>query len=102
MPLGNREPKYRRILLKFSGEALIGKVNYGIDPKVVQQIAQELRELHSIVVEVGLVVEVGNIFRGAGLAAAGMVLVTADHRVLLATVMNALALQDDLERLGVF
>lgn len=102
MPLDNGEPKYRRILLKFSGEALMGKVNYGIDPRVVQQIAQELRELNSIGVEIGLVIGGGNIFRGAGLAAAGMDRVTADHMGMLATVMNALALQDALERLGVF
>lgn len=102
MPLDNGEPKYRRILLKFSGEALMGKVNYGIDPKVVQQIAQELRELNSVGVEIGLVVGGGNIFRGAGLAAAGMDRVTADHMGMLATVMNALALQDALERLGLF
>jgi uridylate kinase len=102
MPSDDKKPKYRRILLKFSGEALMGKVSYGIDPGVVQQIAQELRELNSIGVEIGLVVGGGNIFRGAGLAAAGMDRVTADHMGMLATVMNALALQDALERLGVF
>lgn len=103
MPLDEEgEPKYRRILLKFSGEALIGEVGYGIDPKVVQQIALELRELNRIGIEIGLVVGGGNIFRGAGLAAIGMDRVTGDHMGMLATVMNALALQDALERLGVF
>ncbi|MGR6035896.1 MAG: UMP kinase [Candidatus Nitrosoglobus sp.] len=102
MPLDDEGPKYRRILLKFSGEALMGKVSYGIDPRVVQQIAQELQELNNIGVEIGLVVGGGNIFRGAGLAAAGMDRVTADHMGMLATVMNALALQDALERLNVF
>lgn len=96
------EPKYRRILLKFSGEALIGEVGYGIDPNVVQRIAVELRGLSRSGIEIGLVVGGGNIFRGAGLAAVGMDRVTADHMGMLATVMNALALQDALERLGVF
>lgn len=96
------EPKYRRILLKFSGEALIGEVGYGIDPKVVQRIAVELQGLSRSGIEIGLVVGGGNIFRGAGLAAVGMDRVTADHMGMLATVMNALALQDALERLGVF
>ncbi|KFI23401.1 UMP kinase [Nitrosococcus oceani] len=102
MPLDGGKPKYRRILLKFSGEALIGEVGYGIDPKVVQQIALELQELNRIGIEIGLVVGGGNIFRGAGLAAVGMDRVTGDHMGMLATVMNALALQDALERLGVF
>ncbi|ADJ29128.1 UMP kinase [Nitrosococcus watsonii] len=102
MPLDGGKPKYRRILLKFSGEALIGEVGYGIDPKVVQQIALELRELNRIGIEIGLVVGGGNIFRGAGLAAVGMDRVTGDHMGMLATVMNALALQDALERLGIF
>ncbi|BAW80083.1 uridylate kinase [Candidatus Nitrosoglobus terrae] len=95
-------PKYRRILLKFSGEALMGKVSYGIDPEMAQQIAQELQELNSMGIEIGLVIGGGNIFRGAGLAAAGMDRVTADHMGMLATVMNALALQDALERFNVF
>lgn len=100
--MADMEPKYRRILLKFSGEALIGKEGYGIDPEVVQRIAVELQGLSRSGIEIGLVVGGGNIFRGAGLAAVGMDRVTADHMGMLATVMNALALQDALERLGVF
>lgn len=100
--MADMELKYRRILLKFSGEALIGKEGYGIDPEVVQRIAVELRGLSRSGIEIGLVVGGGNIFRGAGLAAEGMDRVTADHMGMLATVMNALALQDALERLGVF
>jgi uridylate kinase len=102
VPAEDIEPKYRRILLKFSGEALIGEVGYGIDPQVVQRIALELQALNRLGIEIGLVIGGGNIFRGAGLAAAGMDRVTADHMGMLATVMNALALQDALERLGVF
>jgi uridylate kinase len=102
VPAEDIEPKYRRILLKFSGEALIGEVGYGIDPQVVQRIALELQALNRLGIEIGLVIGGGNIFRGAGLAAAGMDRVTADHMGMLATVMNALALQDALERMGVF
>lgn len=100
--MADRGPKYRRILLKFSGEALIGETGYGIDPNVVQRIAIELQRLNHSGIEIGLVVGGGNIFRGAGLATVGMDRVTADHMGMLATVMNALALQDALERVGVF
>ncbi|HEX7080872.1 MAG TPA: UMP kinase [Gammaproteobacteria bacterium] len=95
------EPAYRRILLKLSGEALLGKQHYGIDPDVIQRIASEVAEVAAMGVEVGLVIGGGNIFRGAGLAEAGMDRVTADHMGMLATVINALALQDALERRGV-
>jgi uridylate kinase len=94
-------PAYRRILLKLSGEALLGSQQYGIDPPVIQRIATEIAEVSAMGVEVGLVIGGGNIFRGAGLAEAGMDRVTADHMGMLATVINALALQDALERRGV-
>ena len=90
-------PTYRRILLKLSGEALLGTADYGIDPLVLRRIAGEIAEVHAAGVEIGVVIGGGNIFRGAGLAAAGMDRVTGDHMGMLATVMNALALQDALE-----
>lgn len=92
---------YKRILLKLSGEALMGEGDYGIDPKVIKRLAGEIRDVREAGVEVGLVVGGGNIFRGAGLASAGMDRVTADHMGMLATVMNGLALQDALEHQGV-
>lgn len=94
--------RYRRILLKLSGEALMGDADYGIDPVVISRLAQEIRDVSRAGVEVGVVIGGGNIFRGAGLADAGMDRVTGDHMGMLATVMNALAMQDALERLGVF
>ena len=93
-----RPPKYRRILLKLSGEALMGGEDYGIDPEVLQRLAKEILELSRAGVQVGVVIGGGNIFRGAGLAAAGMDRVTGDHMGMLATVMNALAMRDALER----
>ncbi|MCP1726619.1 uridylate kinase [Natronospira proteinivora] len=96
------EFRYRRILLKLSGEALMGKTDYGIDPEVIGRLAGEIRDVTRAGVEIGLVIGGGNIFRGAGLADAGMDRVTGDHMGMLATVMNALAMQDALERLGVF
>jgi uridylate kinase len=95
-----RSPAFKRVLLKLSGEALLGEQAYGIDPKVIQRVASEVGELVSMGVQVGLVIGGGNIFRGAGLAEAGMDRVTADHMGMLATVINALALQDALERKG--
>jgi uridylate kinase len=95
-------PKYRRILLKLSGEALMGRLDYGIDPEVIQRIAREVIEVSKAGVQVGLVIGGGNIFRGAGLQAAGMDRVTGDHMGMLATVMNALAMQDALEKLGAY
>ena len=91
---------YRRILLKLSGEALMGAGDYGIDPDVLTRIAHELKDVRALGVEVGIVIGGGNIFRGAGLARAGMDRVTGDHMGMLATVINALALQDALERVG--
>ncbi len=95
-------PAYKRILLKLSGESLLGGADYGIDPAVIRRLAREIREVTRLGVEVALVIGGGNIFRGAGLAAAGIDRVTGDHMGMLATVMNALALQDALEREDVF
>ena len=92
------DKKYKRILLKLSGEALTGQENFGIDPKVLDQMALEIGQLVGIGVQVGLVVGGGNLFRGAALQTAGLDRVTGDHMGMLATVMNALALRDALER----
>jgi len=94
------ELAYRRILLKLSGEALMGDEDYGIDPKVLGRLAHEVIEAHDAGAEVALVIGGGNIFRGAGLAAGGMDRVTGDQMGMLATVINALAMQDALEKLG--
>lgn len=91
--------KYRRILLKFSGEALLGKGSFGIDPAVLDKIAQEVAELIAMGIEVGIVIGGGNLFRGKALSEAGLGRVTGDHMGMLATVMNALALRDALERI---
>jgi uridylate kinase len=93
---------FHRILLKLSGEALMGDADYGIDPNVIGRLANEIIEVQRAGVEIGLVIGGGNIFRGAGLAAAGMDRVTADHMGMLATVMNALAMQDAIEKRGGF
>ena len=91
---------HRRVLLKLSGEALMGDEDYGIDPKVLGRIAREVMEAKEAGAEVALVIGGGNIFRGAGLAAGGMDRVTGDQMGMLATVINALAMQDALEKLG--
>jgi uridylate kinase len=91
---------YARILVKLSGEALMGGGDYGIDPVVIKRIAGELQDIVHMGVQVATVIGGGNIFRGAGLARAGMDRVAADHMGMLATVMNALAMQDALEGLG--
>src|SRR6478752_7855073 len=91
---------YRRILLKLSGEALMGDEDYGIDPKVIGRLAREVVEAQQTGAEVALVLGGGNIFRGAGLAAGGMDRVTGDHMGMLATVINSLAMQDALEKSG--
>jgi uridylate kinase len=91
---------YRRILLKLSGEALMGDEDYGIDPKVINRLAHEVIEAQNAGAQVALVIGGGNIFRGAGLAAGGMDRVTGDQMGMLATVINALAMQDALEKLG--
>ena len=94
--------RYRRVLLKLSGEALMGDLDYGIEPKVIQRIAAEIATVRDLGVEIAIVVGGGNIFRGAGLSRAGMDRITGDHMGMLATVMNALALQDALESQDVF
>lgn len=94
--------KQKRILLKLSGEALMGSLDYGIDPKMIARVAGEIRGIIEEGVQVGVVIGGGNIFRGEGLAKAGIDRVAGDHMGMLATVINALALQDALERLGVF
>jgi uridylate kinase len=94
-------PRYRRILLKLSGEALLGRQDYGIDPETVASIAQEIVTVRTWGVEVAVVVGGGNIFRGAAAAARGMDRATGDYMGMLATVMNGLALQDAIEKLGV-
>ena len=94
--------QYRRVLLKLSGEALMGDLDYGIEPKVIQRIAAEIATARNTGVEIAIVIGGGNIFRGAGLARAGMDRVTGDYMGMLATVMNALAIQDALESLDVF
>lgn len=96
------QPVYKRVLLKLSGEALMGDADYGIQPEVISRFAKEISELNAQGVELGIVIGGGNIFRGAGLAASGMDRVSGDHMGMLATVMNALALQDALERNGTF
>ncbi|MCG8433275.1 MAG: UMP kinase [Gammaproteobacteria bacterium] len=95
-------PAYKRVLLKLSGEALMGNADYGIDPEVISRLAGEVEAVVTNGVQMGIVIGGGNIFRGAGLAGSGMDRVTADHMGMLATVMNALAFQDALERRGVF
>jgi uridylate kinase len=93
--------KFARILLKLSGEALMGEQKYGIDPAVVSMIADQVKEIRALGVEVGLVIGGGNIFRGVAGATRGMDRTTADHMGMLATMINALALQDALEAKGV-
>lgn len=98
MAMPERNAKYKRILLKLSGEALMGDQEFGIDPKVLDRMALEIGQLIGIGVQVGIVIGGGNLFRGAALHAAGMERVTGDHMGMLATVMNSLAMRDALER----
>ncbi len=97
----NKAPGYRRVLIKMSGEALMGREDYGIESAMLKRIAGEVHEARELGVEVAIVIGGGNIFRGAGLARTGMDRVTADHMGMLATVMNSLALQDALENVGI-
>lgn len=99
MSFPNQQLKYKRILLKCSGEALMGNSQFGIDPSVLDKIATDVAELVQMGVEVGLVIGGGNLFRGKALSQAGLGRVTGDHMGMLATVMNALALRDALERI---
>lgn len=96
------QPKYKRVLLKLSGEALIGSQGYGVDPKMADRIAGEIAELHSIGVEVAATIGGGNIIRGISVSEEGIDRVTGDHMGMLATVINALALQNALEKQDVF
>ena len=98
MPKQTADKKYKRILLKLSGEALTGDVGFGIDPSILDRMALEIGQLVGIGVQVGLVIGGGNLFRGAALSEAGLDRVTGDHMGMLATVMNALAMRDALER----
>ncbi len=95
------EEAYQRILLKLSGEALLGKEDYGIDPNIIHRIAAEIDDVSMLGIQVAVVIGGGNIFRGAGLAESGIDRVTGDHMGMLATVMNSLALQDALESIRV-
>lgn len=96
------EYKYKRILLKLSGEALMGDKEFGVDTNVINTIAQEIKEVHNLGIEVAVVIGGGNIFRGVSASAKGMDRATADYVGMLATVINSLMLQDALEKNGVF
>ena len=100
MEAGGAKPKYKRILLKVSGEALAGEQGYGIDPAVLQRIAEEVRTVHDLGVDVAIVIGGGNIFRGLQASASGMDRASADYMGMLATVLNGLALQNTLEKAG--
>ncbi|MBI3544145.1 MAG: UMP kinase [Deltaproteobacteria bacterium] len=100
--MASEKPKYKRILLKLSGEALAGKAGYGIDTDILAEISRDVKEIRELGVEVCIVLGGGNIFRGLAAAAHGMDRSQADYMGMLATVMNSLALQDALERAGVF
>ena len=99
---GSDQARYSRILVKLSGEALMGQGDYGVDPLVLKRIAGEINDIVQMGVQVAVVIGGGNIFRGAGLARAGMDRVTGDHMGMLATVMNSLAMQDALENFGLY
>jgi uridylate kinase len=94
------QPRYQRVLLKLSGEALMGGAEFGIDPPIIERVAAEVKEMVDAGIEVGIVIGGGNIFRGVSLSASGMDRATGDYMGMLATVINALAIQDGLERQG--
>ncbi len=98
--MSEAKPRYKRILLKLSGEALAGEQGYGIDPAVLERLAQEIRTIHDLAVETAIVIGGGNIFRGLHASANGMDRASADYMGMLATVINGLALQGTLERAG--
>jgi uridylate kinase len=100
--LAQAKPRFKRVLLKLSGEALMGQQGFGVDPAMANRIAEELAELHAIGVEVAATVGGGNIVRGISVSAAGMDRVSGDYMGMLATVINALALQNALEKRGVY
>jgi uridylate kinase len=97
---GSGRPAYRRVVLKLSGEALAGNQGYGIDPLVLDRVASEVRDVAALGVQIAIVIGGGNIFRGVAASAGGMERATADYMGMLATVINALALQDSLEKAG--
>ena len=101
MPKTDTQPKFSRILLKLSGEALSGGMPFGIDPKILDGLALEIGQLVGVGVQVGIVVGGGNLFRGAALHGAGLDRVAGDHMGMLATVMNGLAIRDALERTNI-
>src|SRR6058998_296836 len=96
------DTKYKRVLLKLSGEALMGETSFGIEPHVVQRIAAEIKDVHSLGVQMAIVIGGGNIFRGLAASAQGFDRISADHMGMLATLINALALQDALEKMDVY
>ncbi len=96
------EPRFKRILLKLSGEALMGELSYGVDPKMLTAISAEIKEALDVGVQVAIVIGGGNIFRGLEASAKGMDRASADYAGMLATVLNSLTLQDSLEKAGVF
>ena len=98
--MSEAKPRFKRILLKLSGEALAGEQGYGIDPAVLERLAQEIRTIHDLEVETAIVIGGGNIFRGLHASASGMDRASADYMGMLATVINGLALQGTLERAG--
>ena len=98
--MSESKPIYKRVLLKLSGEALMGSQDSGIDPEILKRVASEIKQISELGIEVGVVIGAGNIFRGKGLADAGMDRITGDHMGMLATVMNCLALQDAIEQMG--
>jgi len=102
LPENPTTTRFKRILLKLSGEALMGDNKYGISPKVLEQVAGEIRDVTELGVEVGVVIGGGNIFRGVSASTEGMDRASADYMGMLATVINALALQDSLEKRGVY
>jgi uridylate kinase len=99
--MGEPAPRFKRILLKLSGEALMGETGFGIDPSIIERIASEIAEVRALGVEIAIVIGGGNIFRGLAASAHGMDRASADYMGMLATVMNSLALQDALERVNV-
>src|SRR5205814_8924229 len=94
--------KYKRVLLKLSGESLMGDQGFGIDPQIVNRIASEIKDVHDLGVQVAIVIGGGNIFRGIKASEEGFDRVTADHMGMLATVINALAIQDASEKMNVY
>ena len=98
----DQKPRFRRVLLKLSGEALMGSQGYGVDPAMASRIAEEISELHELGIQIAATVGGGNIVRGISVSAAGMDRVTGDYMGMLATVINALALQNALEKMGVY